>query len=219
MISNEEQPIRAIILYDSKTSGGSTDRLIDAIGHELAEMGAYVEKAKCRANADYSFVREFDVVILGAPVYYLVVSSQLLGALVQSNLKKNLRGKKVALFLACGSPEPMALTMYLPQLKVHLVRNRILTEKIFAPHQMNDPEVVEEFVEEILEEYEKANRKRSYGSSQLQWDDEAAEMINSMPSFISGKIKATLEQYAQQNGIKVITLEVLDEARSSPMGF
>ena len=218
MTVNEEKPLRAIILYDSRTSGGSTDRLIDSIGHELLENGAYVEKAKCRANADYSFVREFDLVILGAPVYYLVVSSQLLGALVQSNLRKCLRGKKVALFVTCGSPEPMALTLYLPQLKVHLFTNRILSEKIFAPNQMDDPEAIEEFVDEILTEYEKSERRRS-GSSQLQWDDDAADMVNAMPSFISGKIKESLEQYALQNGIKVITVEVLNEARSSPMGF
>mgnify|MGYP006279571099 CR=1 FL=1 len=218
MTVNEEKPLRAIILYDRKTSGGSTDRLIDAIGHELFENGAYVEKAKCRANADYSFVKEFDLVILGAPVYHLVVSSQLLGALVQSNLKRCLRGKKLALFLACGSPEPMALTLYLPQLKVHLFTNRILSEKIFAPDQMDDPVAVEEFVEEILTEYEKADKPR-HGSSQLQWDDDAAEMVDAMPSFISSKIRASLEEYARMNGIKVITSEVLQVARSSPMGF
>lgn len=217
MTVHEEQPLKAIILYDSRSSGGATDRLIDSIGHELLETGAYVEKAKCRANADYSFIKEFDLVILGAPVYYLIVSSQLLGALVQSNLKKCLKGKKVALFLACGSPEPMALTLYLPQIKVHLMKNRILSEKIFAPHHMDDPDVVEEFVEEILAEYEKADRRRA--ASQLQWDDEAADMVNAMPSFISSKIKASLEEYAQMNGIKVITPEVLNEARSSPMGF
>ncbi|NTV02115.1 MAG: protochlorophyllide oxidoreductase [Chlorobiaceae bacterium] len=218
MTVNEEKPLRAIILYDSRSSGGSTDRLIDAIGHELVESGAYVEKARCRANADYSFLREFDLVILGAPVYYLVVGSRLLGALVQSNLKKYLRGKKIALFLACGSPESMALTLYLPQIKVHLFTNRILSEKIFAPHQMDDPDTVGEFVEEILEEYEKADRGRA-GSLQVQWDDEASEMVNAMPSFISGKIRSALEQYALQNGIKVITAEVVDEARSSPMGI
>ncbi len=214
----EERPMRAIILYDSRTTGGSTDRLIDSIGRELVESGAYVEKAKCRALADYSFVKEFDVVILGAPVYYLVVSSQLLGALVQSNLKKNLRGKKIALFLACGSPEPMALTFYLPQLKVHLVRNRILAEKIFAPHQMDDPETIGDFVEEIEEEYRKANKSRTR-STGIQWDDEALEILDQMPSIFSGKIRATMETYAQQNGITLITPAVLDEARSSPMGF
>ncbi len=218
MSLNDERPMRAIILYDSRSTGGSTDRLIDAIGHELAETGAYVEKARCRANADYSFVRDFDLVILGAPVYYLVVSSQLVGALVQSNLKKCLRGKKIALFLACGSPEPMALTLYLPQLKIHLIRNRILAEKIFAPHQMDDPDEIAGFVEEVYEEYEKAHRRR-VGLNDLHWDEDAAEMVDSMPSFISGKIRSSLEEYARQNGIKVITLEVLDVARSSPMGF
>lgn len=44
--------------------GGSADRLIDAIGRNLAQAGAYVEKARCKPNADYSFVEEFDLVIL-----------------------------------------------------------------------------------------------------------------------------------------------------------
>jgi hypothetical protein len=218
MTRNEERPMRAIILYDSKTSGGSTDRLIESIGRELVENGAYVEKAKCKAIADYSFVRDFDVIILGAPVYYLVVSSQLLGALVQSNLKKCLRGKKVALFLACGSPEAMALTLYLPQLKVHLVRNRILAEKIFAPNQIDDQDAILDFVEEIENEYEKSNRSRTR-SSGIQWSDEALEMLSSMPSFISGKIRSAMELYARENGITLITPDTLDQARSSPMGF
>ena len=218
MTRNEERPMRAIILYDSKTSGGSTDRLIESIGRELVENGAYVEKAKCKAIADYSFVRDFDVIIMGAPVYYLVVSSQLLGALVQSNLKKCLRGKKVALFLACGSPEAMALTLYLPQLKVHLVRNRILAEKIFAPNQIDDQDAILDFVEEIENEYEKSNRSRTR-SSGIQWSDEALEMLSSMPSFISGKIRSAMELYARENGITLITPDTLDQARSSPMGF
>jgi multimeric flavodoxin WrbA len=216
MSRDNERPMRAIILYDSRTSGGSTDKLIDMIGQQLAETGAYVEKAKCKATADYSFIADFDLVIMGAPVYYLVVSSQLLGALVQSNLKKCLKNKKIALFLTCGSPEAMALGVYLPQLKIHLIRNKILVEKIFSPHQANDPEVIGDFVDEIDEAYKKTFKQRS---GDLEWSDEATEMLNQMPSFFSNKIRGALTTYAKQNGIKVITLEVLDQARSSPMGF
>ncbi len=217
MTRDKDRQMRAIILYDSRTTGGSTDKLIDMIGEQLAETGAYVEKAKCKATADYSFVTDFDVIIMGAPVYYLVVSSQLIGALVQSNLKKCLKNKNVALFVACGSPEALALGLYLPQLKIHLIRNKILSEKIFAPQQMTDPEAIGDFVDEIDEAYQKTFRPRFGGD--LEWSDEAAEMLNQMPSMFSNKIKAALTTYAKQNGIKVITLEVLDQARSSPMGF
>jgi len=85
--------MKAIILYDSRSEGGSTDRLVDAIGQKLAEKGADVEKARCRAQGDYSFISEFDLVIMGAPVYYLMVSSQLLGALIQSDLSNRLKTK------------------------------------------------------------------------------------------------------------------------------
>ncbi len=145
--------MRAIILFDSKTAGGSTEKLIDSIGQELAKTGAYVEKAKCKTTGDYSFIEDFDVVIMGAPIYYLLVSSQLLGALLQSNLKKYLTGKKVAIFLTCGSPELMANLLYLPQLKMNLVNNTILAEKIFAPDQLSDLTIIEKFVNEVNAAY------------------------------------------------------------------
>ncbi len=149
MTPTAQKPIRAIILFDSRTSGGSTEKLIDAIGRELAATGAYVEKAKCKSTGDYSFVEEFDLVIMGAPIYYLLVSSQLLGALIQSNLKKYLAGKKVALFLTCGSPELMANLVYMPQLKMHLGGNEILAEKIFAPDEVANPAIIAQFVDQI----------------------------------------------------------------------
>jgi multimeric flavodoxin WrbA len=153
MTQSAANPMRAIILFDSKTAGGSTDKLIDSIGQELAKTGAYVEKARCKTTGDYSFVKDFDVVIMGAPIYYLLVSSQLLGALVQSNLKTYLAGKKVALFLTCGSPELMANLLYLPQLKMNLVGNTILAEKIFAPDQLSNPTVIERYVHELVAAY------------------------------------------------------------------
>ncbi|NTV06631.1 MAG: protochlorophyllide oxidoreductase [Chlorobiaceae bacterium] len=151
-------PMKAIILFDSKTSGGSTDKLIDSIGRKLAETGAYVEKAKCKSTGDYSFVKEFDLVIMGAPIYYLLVSSELLGALLQSNLKSCLEGKKIALFLTCGSPELMANLLYLPQLKLNLIGSTIITEKIFAPNQLSDPAVIAKYVDDMNEAYRKAER-------------------------------------------------------------
>jgi len=146
--------MKAIILFDSKTSGGSTDKLIDSIGLKLAETGAYVEKAKCKTTGDYSFVKEFDVVILGAPIYYLLVASELLGALLQSNLKSCLQGKKIALFLTCGSPEVMANLLYLPQLKLNLIGSTIIAEKIFAPDQLSDQTVIANYVDGLNKAYQ-----------------------------------------------------------------
>ncbi|MEI7825793.1 MAG: flavodoxin domain-containing protein [Chlorobiaceae bacterium] len=145
--------MKAIILFDSKTSGGSTEKLIDSIGQKLAETGAYVEKAKCKTTGDYSFVKEFDVVIMGAPIYYLLVASELLGALLQSNLKSCLQGKKIALFLTCGSPELMANLLYLPQLKLNLIGSTIIAEKIFAPDQLSDQTVIAKYVDELNAAY------------------------------------------------------------------
>jgi len=156
MNKSDNRSMKAIILYDSMSVGGSTDRFIDAVGMELAKAGAYVEKARCRQNGDYSFIDEFDLVVMGAPIYYLLVSSQLLGALSKSNLRKHLRGKKVALFVACGSPEPMAQFLYLPQLKMNLENPVILAERVLAPDQLNDPSIAADFVGQIVRSYEKA---------------------------------------------------------------
>jgi hypothetical protein len=153
MTQTATTPMRAVILFDSKTSGGSTDKLIDSIGRTLAETGAYVEKAKCKSTGDYSFVKDFDVVIMGAPIYYLMVSSELLGALLQSNLKSCLQGKKIALFLTCGSPELMANLLYLPQLKLNLIGSSIIAEKIFAPDQLSDPAVIANYVDKLNKAY------------------------------------------------------------------
>jgi hypothetical protein len=157
MTSTIAKPKKALILYDSMSVGGSTDKLIDSIGKNLAQAGAYVEKARCKVGADYSFVEEFDLVLLGAPIYYLLVASKLSGALSQSNLRNAMKGKKVALFVICGSPEPMAHFLYLPQLKMHLDNPVILAEKVFSPDQTGDPEAIAGFTHSIIEAYGKAN--------------------------------------------------------------
>ncbi|WP_237073412.1 flavodoxin domain-containing protein [Prosthecochloris sp. GSB1] len=212
---NSSRKMKAIILYDTRSTGGSTDKFIDALGSKLAEKGAYVEKGKCKATADYSFVQDFDVVIMGAPVYYLLVASELLGALIQSNLKKFLRRKKVALFVTCGSPEPMAYMMYLPQLKIHLVRNKILAEKVFAPQQLSDEDALDGYVEDIFHAYRKALKQRN---ASLKWTDEAQEMLEQIPGFFRNRIRIAAEEYAEEMGYGEITLEVIDEAKAELEG-
>ena len=164
--------MKAVILYDSKTSGGSTEAIIDTIGLKLAESGAYVEKVKCKALADYSFIKEFDLIILGAPVYYFLVASQLLGALNYGNLKINLKRKKIAMFLTCGSSEAMAAVLYLPQLKIHLITNKILVEKIFPSNVLHENSIIDEFVIDVLQAY---NNTSSQKALSAKWTDESRE--------------------------------------------
>ncbi|NMW17785.1 MAG: protochlorophyllide oxidoreductase [Chlorobiaceae bacterium] len=202
--------MKAVILYDSRTKSGSTEAIIDTMGLKLAESGVYVEKAKCKALADYSFLRDFDLVILGAPVYYFLVSSQLLGALNYGNLKQNLLRKKVALFLICGSPESMATVLYLPQLKIHLVRNKILVEKIFPSNVLSENIVIDSFVLDVLHEYNKTLKSRFLLAK---WTVEAQEWLDSVPSFLQGKIKEGAEKYAEAMGYKEITCEMLESAK------
>lgn len=203
--------MKIIILYDTRSVGGSTDRFVDALGKSLAETGAYVEKGKCKATADYSFLQDFDVVIMGAPVYYLLVSSELLGSFFQSNLKKFLRRKKVALFLTCGSPEPMAYMMYLPQLKIHLVRNKILAEKVFTPQDLSDEQAIDEYADTITEAYTKALKTRN---KSLVWTEEALDLLARIPSFFRDRIRIAAEEYAEEMGYGKITVTVINEAKA-----
>ncbi|UZJ36795.1 flavodoxin domain-containing protein [Prosthecochloris sp. SCSIO W1103] len=203
--------MKAIILYDTRSEGGSTDRFVESLGKSLAKTGAYVEKGKCKATADYSFIQDFDVVIMGAPVYYMLVSSELLGSFFQSNLKKYLNRKKVALFLTCGSPEPMAYMMYLPQLKMHLVRNKILTEKVFTPAELSDNQAIDDYVDNILHAYKKALKTRN---NNLIWADDAQELLAQIPSFFRNRIKIATEEYAEEMGYREITVAVIDEAKA-----
>ncbi len=207
--------MKAIILYDTRSEGGSTDRFVDNLGKSLAETGAYVEKGKCKANADYSFILDFDVVIMGAPVYYLAVSSELIGALIQSNLKKYLKRKKVAVFVTCGSPEPMAYMLYLPQIKIHLLRNKILAERVFSPQDLSDDKAIDSYVDAIVETY---NRTVSIRKSSVIWTEEALETISNIPSFLQEKFKRMAEEYAEETGQHQITSELLFTAKDEMGG-
>jgi NAD(P)H-dependent FMN reductase len=142
--------MKAIILYDALTTGGSTDRIIDSIGMELAKHEWYVEKAKTPERADYSFLHEFDVVLVGSPIYNLQLSPSLSGALNQSNLLDCLKGKKVATFIICGGPELTAAFLYMPQLKLRLFRSEVVADKIFGLTEKNNPQSPIDFAQEIL---------------------------------------------------------------------
>jgi multimeric flavodoxin WrbA len=209
--------IRVIILYDTSSVSDSTGAFIDSVGKRLAASGVYVEKAKCNAFADYSFIRDFDVVVLGAPVYYLIVSSQLLGSLIHGNLKKYLKGKKIALFLSCGTPEYLASVLYLPQLKMHFLLNKILVEKVFSSNEISSGKTADSFAADILHQYQKTIRSRSRVKTTV-WADDAVVFIENVPAFLQAKLKAIAEKYAQDNGYNEITVEMLLTAREEMGG-
>jgi len=112
--------------------------------------------------------------------------------------------------LTCGSPEAMAAVLYLPQLNIHLVRNKILVEKIFPSNVLHDNSVIDTFVQDVLYEYNKTLKLR-IGS--LKWTIEAQEWLDSVPSFLQGKIKDGAEEFAKAMGYKEITCDVLEEAK------
>ncbi len=143
--------MNAIILYDALTSGGSTDRIIDAIGEELVKKGVYVEKAKTPPRADYGFLDEFELVIIASPVYNFNLSPNLVAAFAQSNLSESLKGKKIATFLVCGGPELTAEFLYMPQLSLRLIGQNIVAQKIFGLTEKSNPQSPITFANEIYQ--------------------------------------------------------------------
>jgi hypothetical protein len=141
--------MNAIILYDALTSGGSTDRIIDAIGEELVKRGVYVEKAKTPPQADYDFLDEFELVLIGSPIYNFNLSPNLAAAFSESNLSEHLKGKKIATFLVCGGPEFTAELLYMPQLSLRLIGQNIVASKIFGLTEKNNPQSPIKFADEI----------------------------------------------------------------------
>ncbi|MDX2127945.1 MAG: protochlorophyllide oxidoreductase [Chloroherpetonaceae bacterium] len=141
--------MKAIILYDALSTGGSTDRIIDAIGERLVHYGFYVEKAKTPPFADYSFLEEFDLVLIGSPIYNLALSPGLSQTLDKSNLLQSMKGKDIATFLICGGPELTAAFLYMPQLTLRLFGLNIVAQKIFGLAEKNNPESPLKFADEI----------------------------------------------------------------------
>lgn len=143
--------MKAIILFDCYQRGGKTEQLIDVIGGEFVKSGYYVEKGIIVPNADYGFLQEFDVVLIGSPIYNLMLSKNVGTTLAQGNIVKNLEGKKVGLFVICGGPEISADLLYLPQLRFPLLKHDIIAEKAFGMETKDDPESPVQFANAILE--------------------------------------------------------------------
>lgn len=143
--------MKAIILFDCYQRGGKTEQIIDAIGQEFVKSGMYVEKGLIVPNADYGFLEEFDLVIIGSPIYNLMLSKNVGTTLAQGNITKNLEGKKVGVFVICGGPEISAELLYLPQFKIALLKHDIIAEKAFGMESKEDPDSPIKFANTILE--------------------------------------------------------------------
>jgi Proto-chlorophyllide reductase 57 kD subunit len=50
--------------------------------------------------------------------------------------------------------------------------------------------------------------------ARVTWDDEAVERLSRVPSFVRGMVKRIYADWAMDNGVAVITTELMDRARS-----
>ena len=74
-------------------------------------------------------------------------------------------------------------------------------------------------IEDAIERMETA----TYGTIaelELEWSPEAAARMSRIPSFVRGVVTTRVEAYARERGHERITVELLDEVRSSmPIDF
>ena len=58
------------------------------------------------------------------------------------------------------------------------------------------------------------------GSSEFTWTADANEKLERLPAFVKPMVQASVETYAQKNGFKTITLQVMDDSKNySPDGM
>ena len=58
-------------------------------------------------------------------------------------------------------------------------------------------------------------------SQELQWTPEAQRLLRVVPAFVRGRVQRRVEEYARQRGIRVVTVEVMHQARQGrgPLPF
>ncbi|HEU5407119.1 MAG TPA: PCP reductase family protein, partial [Nitrospira sp.] len=60
----------------------------------------------------------------------------------------------------------------------------------------------------------------SPGSSEFTWTADAKEKLDRLPAFVKPMVQGSVETYARKNGLKTITLQVMDDSKNdSPNGM
>ncbi len=88
--------MRALIIYDSRHETGATRTVAECVANTLREGG--IEATLCRARDPCPNPRNFDLIVVGTPIYYERPMRSVLEFIDRND---GLRGLKVAVFITC----------------------------------------------------------------------------------------------------------------------
>jgi len=139
--------LRALIIYDSRREAGATRTIAEHIANALRGEG--VEATLCRPKDSCPNPRDFDLIVVGTPIYYERPMRSVLEFIDRSN---GLRGLKVAVFITCFAasrkiPSPIrnaVIRTYLNSVLKH-VEGEVIASKAFRGWLRGpDPAVLKE---------------------------------------------------------------------------
>jgi len=142
--------LRALIIYDSKHEAGATHAIAECITNALREGG--IEATICRPKDPCPNPRNFDLIVVGTPIYYERPMRSVLEFIDRND---GLRGLKVAVFITCFAaskkiPAPIrnaVIRRYLNSVLKH-VKGEVVASKVFKGWiRSPDPSVLEECAE------------------------------------------------------------------------
>jgi len=125
--------LRALIIHDSKREAGATHAIAECIANALREDG--VEATLCRPKDPCPNPRNFDLIVVGTPIYYERPMRSVLEFIDRSD---GLGGLKVAVFITCFAaskkiPAPIrnaVIGRYLNSVLKH-VKGEVVASKAF----------------------------------------------------------------------------------------
>ena len=88
--------MRALIIYDSRREAGATRTVAECVANTLRKGG--IEATLCRARDPCPNPRNFDLVVVGTPIYYERPMRSVLEFIDRND---GLRGLKVVVFITC----------------------------------------------------------------------------------------------------------------------
>lgn len=142
--------MRALIIYDSKHEAGATRTIAECITNALREGG--IEATLCRPRDPCPNPRNFDLIVVGTPIYY---ERPMKSVLEFIDRNEGLGDLKVAVFITCFAaskriPAPIrnaVIRIYLNSVLKH-VKGKVVASKAFRGWlRGSDPEVLKECAE------------------------------------------------------------------------